>query len=217
MPIYILGGIDMVRVSNSSSINRQRIHSSFVERNRIILNRASRVDAVTPVAPVRNEISYSSANHLMASDQFYEKLEKLKREYMKFYDSERNLKHAIDAMEDNSDISFEYVKNLIDKYNTTVSSLEAFDRHIRSDNITSIKYILNEYSIPLSRVGIYIVDKLLEIDEKTFKVSLAISNDDLDILFDPIREFISRLYQQFRNIKQENPREFESGCQGLLS
>lgn len=55
MPIYILGGIDMVRVSNSSSINRQRIHSSFVERNRIILNRASRVDAVTPVAPVRND------------------------------------------------------------------------------------------------------------------------------------------------------------------
>lgn len=30
---------------------------------------------------------------------------------MKFYDSERNLKHAIDAMEDNSDISFEYKKS----------------------------------------------------------------------------------------------------------
>ncbi len=145
----------------------------------------------------------------MASDQFYEKLEKLKREYMKFYDSERNLKHAIDEIEEISDMSFEYIKNLIDKYNTTVLSLESFDKHIRSDNVSNIKYILNEYAIPLSKIGITIIDKELEIDEKTFKVSVAISKDDLDVLFNPIKEFISRLYQEFRNIKQENPREFE--------
>lgn len=200
----------MRKISSSNSLNAQRIHSSFVERNRIVVGRASGVDAVSPVPPVKNEISYSSANHLMASDQFYYKLEKLKKEYLKFYHSERNLKDAIDEIEDNDDISFEHIKNLVNRYNKTILSLENLDRRMGGENISNIKNLLMTYSVALSNIGIYRVrDKELEIDETRFKDSFINSKDNLDELLNPIKGFIIRLYRSFINIKEENPSELE--------
>lgn len=202
----------MRRVSSSTSIKAKRIHSSFVERNRIVIDRASGVDSVKPVPPVRNETSYSSANHLMASDQFYEKLEKLKKEYLKFYHSERNLKEAIEEIDDDKIIDFEHITNLIDKYNKTILALENLDKRVGGRNIANIKEMLNEYSVPLNNIGIYTVrDKELEINEIRFKNSLIKSKDDLNKLLDPIREFIVKLYRVFINIKKENTRDWEYG------
>lgn len=196
--------------SSSSSLRARRIHSSFVERNRIVVGKASSVDAVTPIAPVENEVAYSSANHLMASDQFYEKLEKLKKEYMNFYHNERNLKDAVDEIEKDDEISFEHINNLINKYNKTILALENLDRRMGGENISDIKTLLNKYSLPLNSIGIYRVrDKELEIDQNKFKDSLRDSKDDLDKLLNPVREFIVKLYLSFINIKEENPREWE--------
>lgn len=196
--------------SSSSSLRAQRIHSSFVERNRIVVGKASSVDAVTPISPVENEVAYSSANHLMASDQFYEKLEKLKKEYMNFYHNERNLKDAIDEIKEDDEISFKHINNLINKYNKTILALENLDRRMGGENISNIKNILNKYSLPLNNIGIYRVrDKELEIDQIKFKKSLMDSKDDLDKLLNPVRDFIVKLYLSFINIKEENPREWE--------
>ncbi len=196
--------------STSNSLGAQRIHSSFVERNRIVVGKASSVDAVTPVAPVKNEVAYSSANHLMASDQFYEKLEKLKKEYINFYRNERNLKNAVDAMENDNDINFENINNLINKYNKTVLALENLDKRMGGENISKIKDILIEYSLHLDKIGIYrIREKELEIDKIKFKDSIKDSKDDLDRLLNPLREFIVKLYLSFIDIKEENPSELE--------
>lgn len=196
--------------STSSSLNARRIHSSFVERNRIVVGKASGVDAVTPISPVENEVAYSSANHLMASDQFYDKLEKLKKEYINFYRNERNLKNAVDSIENDNDINFENINNLINKYNKTILALENLDKRMGGENISNIKDILIEYSLQLDKIGIYRVrDKELEIDKVKFKDSIRDSKDDLDKLLNPLREFIVKLYLSFINIKEENPREWE--------
>lgn len=196
----------MKRVSSSTSIRAKRIHSNFVERNRIVINKATGVDPVDPIRPVKNETSYSSANYLMASDQFYDKLEKLKREYLNFYHSERNLKQAIDEIESDSDIDFKHIKKLIERYNKTIIALESFDKHIGFENVSNIKRILLEYSVHLNKIGISIVrDKELSIDENTFKDALLYSKDDLKPLLSPIRQFIVRLYRGFINIREEHP------------
>ena len=202
----------MRKISSSNTIRAKRIHSSFVERNRIVIGKASGVDAVDPVPPVRNEVSYSSANHLIASDQFYDKLEKLKKEYLKFYNSERNLKQAVDEIEGEEEIDFKHIKNLINKYNKTILALENLDKRVGGKNISDIKKILIEYSIDLNNIGIYRVrDKELQIDENTFKNSLLDSKDNLDELLDPIREFILKLYRRFINIKEDDPRDWQYG------
>lgn len=202
----------MRRVSSSNSISAKRIHSSFVERNRTVIGKASGVDRVDSVAPVQNETSYSSANHLIASDQFYDKLEKLKKEYLKFYNNERNLKEAIDDIEDEKIINFENVKDLINIYNKTILALENLDRRFGGKNISNIKMILDEYSVPLDNIGVFkIRDKELKINEMKFKSSIKNSSGDLNKLLDPIREFMDKLYKSFRNIKEEGPKNLEYG------
>ena len=86
----------MTRISSTQSIAKQRIHANFVERNRIVVDRASSVGSVTPISPVENNINYSSANHLMISDLLYDKLEELKRDYLDFYSQERNFHQTVD-------------------------------------------------------------------------------------------------------------------------
>lgn len=202
----------MRKVSSSTSISAKRIHSSFVERNRIVIGKTSGVNPVDPVPPVSNQTSYSSSNHLMASDQFYDKLEKLKKEYLNFYHNERNLKKAIDQIEANDIIDLKHIKNLIAKYNKTVLALENLDKRYQSKNISNIKMLLKEYSAPLYSIGIYRVrDKELDIIETKFKIALVDSKDNLDELLNPIKEFIIKLYRSLINIKEDDNTNWQYG------
>lgn len=196
------GGFIMSKIRPTSSIRSKRIHSSFVERTRTIGERASAVDPVTRVNPVANEVAYSSANHLMSSDSFYEKLESLEKEYLNFYHQERNLQKAVEAIEEDMDLDIKYIKNLIDKYNKTALALLHFDLEINTNHSEGIKNILNEYNIALNNMGIYMIeDNRLELDEDLFKKNLLASKDNLKLAFEPIRKMILKLYKRFRNIK----------------
>ena len=134
----------MVKISSKSSMKSKRIHSSYIQRNRVIRGSSSTVDPVDPVTPVINDISYSSANHLMSSDAFYDKLEELTKEYLNFYHQERNLKKAIDAIEENMDVDLIYIIDLVDKYNNTSKALKNFDKQIHTNHSENIKNILYE-------------------------------------------------------------------------
>ena len=201
----------MSKIRPTSSIRSKRIHSSFVERTRTIGERASAVDPVTRVTPVANEVAYSSANHLMSSDSFYEKLENLEKEYLNFYHQERNLQKAIDAIEEDMDLDIKYMKNLIDKYNKTALALEKFDLEINTNHSGAIGKILNEYDIALSNMGIFILeDNILELDEEIFKKNLLASKDNLKVAFEPIRRMILKLYKGFKNIKGPDKEDLDS-------
>lgn len=201
----------MSKIRPTSSIRNKRIHSSFVHRTRTLGARATSVDPVNPVNPVENQIAYSSANHLMSSDAFYDKLENLEREYLNFYHQERNLQKAIDAIEENMDLDIVYMKNLIDKYNRTAIALKHFDKEINTNHSQGINDILIQYKSDLNHIGIYLVeDNRLEIDEEIFKESLLTSKDNLSKAFNPMRTMILRLYKRFRNIKGPDREDLES-------
>ena len=129
----------MTKINSTGSIAKQRLYASLAERNRTIVNKASSVDAITPVNPVQNNTTYSSANHLMTSDLLYDKLEELKKDYLDFYNNERNLHKAIDEMSLVEEIQLEMMKNLLNKYNKAIISLSHFDRQLRTNNVGNIK------------------------------------------------------------------------------
>ena len=191
----------MTRISKTTSIEKNRIHSSFVHRNTVV-DRASSVEAVTPVNPVFNNINYSSANHLMYSDTLYDNLVELKNEYLNFYHHERNLQQSIAEIDEDNLISIEKMKNLIDKYNMAIKALCTFDIHLRTNFAEGIKSTIHEYEKDLNKIGISIVRKQeLEIDEIDFMDSLIQAQDDGLELFKPIKGMILKLYKGFRNIK----------------
>ena len=192
----------MTRISRSSSVEKRRIHSSYVHRNKTVIDRASSVEKVTPVNPVFNNISYSSANHLMYSDTLYDNLIALKNEYLNFYHHERNLQQTIAEIDEDNLISIDKMKDLIDKYNMAIRALKTFDIHLRTNFAEDIKNIIQEYEVDLNKIGISIIkEKELIIDEVDFKNSLIQAQDDGLELFKPIKWMILKLYKGFRNIK----------------
>lgn len=192
----------MTRISKPSSIEKRRVHSSFVRQNRQVIDRASSVEAVTPVNPIFNNINYSSANHLMYSDTLYDNLIQLKNEYLNFYHHERNLQQAIDEIKEDSLIPIEHMENLIDKYNMAIKALDNFDIHLRTNFAHNIQDVIYEYEEDLNNMGISIVrTKELEIDKTSFKNSLIQAQDEGLELFQPIKDMILKLYIGFRNIK----------------
>lgn len=201
----------MSKISPASSVRRKRIHASFVHRTRTLRNGTSSVDPVDPVRPVLNNISYSSANHLMSSDAFYDKLELLEREYLNFYHQERNLQKAVDDIEENENLDMVYMKNLMDKYNKTAVALRNFDREINTNHSENIQKILEEYREDLNTMGIYILEEnKLKLDEEIFKENLLESKDNLQESFKPIKEMILKLYKSFRNIKGPSRDDLDS-------
>lgn len=206
----------MTRISKSSSIEKRRIHSSYVHRNKVV-ERASSVEAITPVNPIFNNVNYSSANHLMYSDTLYDNLMELKYEYLNFYHHERNLHKAIQAIEKDNLIPMENLNNLIDKYNKAIRALTSFDIHLRTNFAESIRNIIKEYEKDLKNIGISIVDEEeLKLDEMIFKNMLIQSQEDLNELFEPIRSMIIRLYKGFRNIQGPYREHFDDKYPDLI-
>lgn len=201
----------MTKINSTGSIAKQRLYASLAERNRTIVNKASSVDAITPVNPVQNNTTYSSANHLMTSDLLYDKLEELKKDYLDFYNNERNLHKAIDEMSLVEEIQLEMMKNLLNKYNKAIISLSHFDRQLRTNNVGNIKDIVLAYSKDLNDLGIYIVKDIeLTIDEEKYIDNLIDSKDNRKSLFRPIRHMILLLYREFRNIKGPYKEDFDN-------
>ncbi len=191
----------MTKIRSTNSVKSKRIHSSYVQRNRVV-SQSSSIDPVQPVNPVHNDIGSSSANHLLSSDAFYEKLEELTKEYLNFYHQERNLKKAIDDIEEDMDIDLVYIKELLNKYNRTTKALNKFDQQLNTNHSENIAIILQEYKYDLNQMGIFIHgDNSLYLDEDLFKSNLLESKDNFKKAFNPMRRMILRLYRNFTNIQ----------------
>ena len=202
----------MTRINSTKPITSQRVHASFVERNRMIIDRASPINPVNPIDPVQNNINYSSANHLFTSDLFYDKLQKLKKDYLDFYNNERNLHKEIDEMSLDEEIQLELLKNLLDKYNKAIMSLSQLDQQLGTKNAKNIMDIILEYNNHLNDLGIYIVEDMeLKIDEEKYKNNLIDSKNARKSLFKPIRHMIVLIYREFRNIKGSYNEDSDNG------
>lgn len=190
-----------MKISNSSSLKKNRIHSSYVDRNTTI-NNTSPVESIDPINPIENQSAYSSANHLLSYDIYYDTLKDLKEEYRKFYHDEQLLEKAIEDFDENRDAMLNNMNELISKYNNAISSLESFDQVFNTNNVKNIVDILHDFKGPLNNLGISIINnKELAIDDNIFIEKIEDSNKALDFLFQPAKGLILKIYYAFKSIK----------------
>lgn len=184
-----------------SSVKKDRIRTSFVDRHTIV-NKAKAVESISSIKGIKNASYYSSENHLMFYDEFYDNFKELKKEYKKFYHDEQIFKDAIDNFDINRNELLSNMRELIIKYNNAIESLDSFDKAFGTDYVKKIQSILVEFKDKLAKLGINIVeDKNLELKEKLFIEAIETNKNVLDLLFQPTKGVILKIYAAFRNIK----------------
>ncbi|MBS4539108.1 hypothetical protein GOQ27_11585 [Clostridium sp. D2Q-11] len=183
-----------------TSRTKYRIHNSFVERSRQIMN-TSGIDKVSPSNRTENNTYNSNANHLIASDQFYDNLDRLKDEYYSFYHNEMKLEKAIKNFQRDKEHISNNMKELINKYNDALRSLEVLDNEFTTDHNEIIKKTVRSYRKYLVELGIRIeYNERLSIDTNKF-ISKIENSNDLDYIIKPLRELVVKLYRSFKSIK----------------
>lgn len=198
----------------SGRIAKYRAHNSVVNRM-TRANSSSPVTRVDRVEPVSNNPALVSYNSLMASDQFYDNLTDLQDEYKKFYHDQRELEKALDEMDESKECLCENMKELVEKYNLALDSLNKFDYQFGTNHRIGIEELLKQFRGSLLNVGVTIrEDAILELNIESFKRSVKNSNDALRFLFRPIKGLIIKLHRAFKNISIPDYDEFNYGSDG---
>lgn len=184
----------------SNRIEKYRNHNSVVNRMTNI-GANSAVTRVDPVDPISNNPALISYNSLMASDQFYDKLDELQEEYRRFYHDQQELEKALENMDERKECLCDNLKELVEKYNLALSSLKKFDEQFGTNHRIKIEELLKEFRGNLSNIGVTITENaILEFNEVKFKDSVRESSDALKFLFRPIRGLVIKLHRAFKNI-----------------
>ena len=194
--------MDVKRTAKSSSdIQKYRAHNSVVNRMTNTVS-STAVTAVEPIKPIKNDPTLISYNSLLASDEFYDKLSKLNKEYRKFYHDQQELEKALKRMSENDECLTENMRRLVEKYNLALESLTKFDMHFGTVHRKDAERVLMRFKRKLSEIGVLITDEsILVFDEKIFRDSVEHTTDAVKFLFNPIRGLIINLHRVFKNIK----------------
>lgn len=181
-----------------SSVSPKRVHNNYVLRSKAV-NRSEEVENVKPVPKSNNQPSYSSGNYLIASDDFYENLQKLTKEYKRFYADHRQFEKATKDLEI-TEALFSHIKELVDKYNEAIKSLRDFDKTFGTDHVNNIKKQLEIYSKYLENIGITVEDNVqLNLNQERLQEVLVSTENPLEI-YKPMKGLIIKLYKEFKNI-----------------
>lgn len=198
----------MTSVSRVSR-TKKRVHNSFVERSREIMN-TNGVDRVSPSERTHNNTNNPSANHLIASDEFYDNIRRLKEEYYSFYHDEMKLEKAIKNFQSDKEYISKNMEELLKRYNMALKSLEILDNEFETDHNKRIKNIVKQYKQSLLKLGIEINDNdRLDIDINKF-ISFIEKSKDLENEINPVRELILKLYKNFKSIKVPKDNSFDT-------
>lgn len=193
-----------MRVSRISSLKKNRIRSNYVNR----INNPDSVSKIEPIDPtsnIQNNSSYSSENHLMAYDAYYDNVKQLKEEFKKFYHDKLALKEAIHSLNQNNSQKCLIVNmsQLVEKYNQTILSLKLFDLSTGNHNMSKIKEILTKYENHLGQLGISLIDDDTQMvfNQQQFLKKLQENNDPLDNIFSPVTDLLTVLFSTLRTIR----------------
>lgn len=179
--------------------SKQRVHNNVVDRMTVVRG-ANMVNPVDPVDQVKND-SRTAYNFLTASDEFYDKLKNLRKEYEDFYHDQQELEKAIKELEYDDGI-IENMGNLVENYNKAIESLKSFDHDFGTTYYSKIINIVDDFKVELFRVGIIRgSNNKLIYDREKFKEKLNESEDAFKFIFEPAKGLIIRLYRAFKNIK----------------
>lgn len=200
----------MSKVRNVSNVHKDRIHNLYVDHTTQVTG-VSPVDRVASVQGVDNDSHDRHETFLIASDQFYDKLKKLRDEYKRFYHDEQNLEKAIKDIQNSKDDLYHNMKKLVEVYNNAVQSLHAFDEVFYTQYAGKLVDIVKSFSEPLEKIGILIeLNGNFSINEGIFKEQVEKHKEHFAFLFEPLHGMIVQLYRAFRSIKVPKEERYES-------
>lgn len=184
-----------------ASVKSSRIRTSFVDRKTNV-GKTDAIESISSIKQVQHSTYNSSENHLMFYDDFYENLKELKEEYKRFYHDEQLLEKAINSLDKDDGELLKNMRDLILKYNNAINSLDSFDRAFGSNHVSKIENLLAKFENPLKDLGVNIVgSKELALHEKIFCEKIKSNELALELLFEPTKGLILKIYSVFRNVK----------------
>ena len=189
-------------IKRISSANRTRVYTMYVDRNTQI----GKIDGVKPInrsSTVNSNRFQSSESIYLSASSFYEQLKALKEQYHDYYRAERDLEETIETIkkEEQEDL-LSVIKNLVEKYNRAITSLQEFDHHFGTQHAKTIYSILLLYKPQLYKMGITFDRSFhLFINESVLIPCLKNRENITDFLFDTKNGFVSKVYRSFKEIK----------------
>lgn len=196
-------------IKRISSANRTRVYTMYVDRNTQI----GKIDGIKPInrsATVNNNSFQSSENTYLSTSGFYEQLKALKEQYHDYYRTERDFEETIEGItkEDHEDL-LSVIKNLVEKYNHAITSLQEFDHHFGTQHAKTIYSILLLHKPQLYKMGITFDRSFhLFINESVLIPCLKNRENITDFLFDMKNGFIFKIYRSFKEIKLPNKEKY---------
>lgn len=194
----------MSRVERVGALTYSRIRGAYAVRQR----GSSSVDAAKPVEAAiyaQNNTDLSSENHLIAYDNYYRNLNKLKKEFDTFLKDADYIKEEVkkEQGKENHNINrglYKRIKGLINKYNNTIDTLLYIDKNYQTNNIKELEFIVINNEEQLRKIGIITKDLKLEINGGVFWENFFASEDPYEEMFRPLLRLIMDLFVKFRNI-----------------
>ncbi len=191
----------MSKISRVSSLKSSRIRSSHVNR----LTTPQQVEEIEPLSPaanLQNKTAYPHENQLLDYDIYYEKIKELKKDFKTFHRNKQALIKAITDFDSITQNPTNSLEDVINKYNETILSLEAFDKAAGTNLAHEIKQIPFKYRSPLKKVGIELLDnKIMYLDKEVWKQKDNYRLLLLNQLFKPKEGMMHQLLQAFQSLK----------------
>ena len=190
-----------------SSVSGARVGEMVVQRA-VHNTSIKKTDKVTASASSKNSTLEASNNYLLSSEYFYENMKKgvYRRKKEEVVAQEEELKKQMkESLESSNQEVLNVIKNLVEKYNYTMTALMKSDLTNKDIYIRNIVKTVTLYNKILHDLGIILQrDHLLNIDENKFVRNISKSKNYIDLLFDYEKGNIKKIYESFKLIKEWN-------------
>lgn len=192
----------MTKISRISSVSLNRIKNSYINRT-LSTNLVDDPERLTPVSPAKNQVAYSSENHLLAYEEYYKKFKHLKKEFQLYMGNAEYLKNELkDHKKDKEKNLTIYgkVKSLVNNFNSTVDSIIVFDKLNSTANVQDIQEILKSHETSFKNLGISVENVHLHLNKTVFFLNYYTSFNPYEELFSPLNTCILGIYITLRNM-----------------
>ena len=190
-----------------SSVSGTRVGEMVVQRA-VHNTSIKKTDKVTASASSKNSTLEASNNYLLSSEYFYENMKKgvYRRKKEEVVAQEEELKKQMkESLESSNQEVLNVIKNLVEKYNYTMTALMKSDLNNKDIYVRNIVKTVTLYNKILHDLGIILQrDHLLNIDENKFVRNISKSKNYIDLLFDYEKGIIKKIYESFKLIKEWN-------------
>ncbi|KHF38803.1 hypothetical protein [Halalkalibacter okhensis] len=188
----------MTRISRASRTKAERIQAAYVNRMTEVLS----VDQVQPIdrtKHTKNHTSHPNENHLLSYERYFQSKQQIRDTFRQFYKTEKELYHAAHDLDETSKEILTHLKNLVQKYNQTIKTIEAFDQLSKTNHLPTICELVSDEKYDLKMIGITTgpSSPFLSFDQTQFLIHLAKSKP---VTLQQVKNFKALMMKEFQTL-----------------